>query len=345
MPTIRAKTTDVLAQVTATLRQEAAAAAGTNDLVSRDEQRALAPDLQAAANDVRTAGGPGSRVAVDALVAEASSKVAALLGQVNQPSGSGAALVSADEVRALAALDPAAGARVARGYELITGRRVELPVGGPGAPPVVTPPVVTPARAVALANAALTAATPFKTKAAIVGDQLQLDLRLGAPATFAVDVGGHPVRLSFAQRHVSHTGGVGLVNVQDIIEGMRQALPNHDVRVASFVRGEAVVDVWPRGAVPAQSRPVYALAELSMPVVGFEFEMSGPLALKAGTQRTPAGTTLSFRVDDKVYTSTARGQADTTYTLAADVKRALESDGRSVDLRRYSNFFTMRVTG
>lgn len=351
MPTIRAATTDLLARVNTQLGADAARAAGSNDLVSHAEQRTFgAGVLQAAADEVRAAGGPGTRVVVDVLVQTAASKVASLLAQVNQPSGSGAGVVSMDEVRGLAALDADAGLRVARAYELITGRQVDLPSSTrpPSVTPPVTPPVVTAPNssgALVLTNVALRAAVPFNQTATIVGEQLRLTGQSGAPTTFDLDVGAQHVHLDFAQGHVAFSGATNAVDVRSLVEGLRKALPNNDVRVAAFSRGEAIVDVWPKGNAPAVSGPVYGVAALSVPAGGFMFEMSGPLALKAGTVQPGAGESMSFRVDAKVYTSVARSAAATTEALAHDIKRQMEADGRSVELKSFNGFFSLRVTG
>ncbi len=124
MPTIRATRTDLLARVERRIQRDVNAAAGNNALVSRQEQKALPDLLNDVANDIRTAGGVGARVNKDALVAQAIAHVENLLASVNQGGGSGAAFVSAKEVKALLTANPPAGARVAKAYELITGRRV-----------------------------------------------------------------------------------------------------------------------------------------------------------------------------------------------------------------------------
>jgi hypothetical protein len=128
---IRAYKNDVLSSVHAELRAEAEVAAGSNGILSRAEQAAM-PDglLKKAAGWVREDGGAGTRVEVDAMVAKATRRMATLLGRVNQRSGAGADTVSQREVQALHAMDNEAGARVARAYELITGKHIEFPPPG-----------------------------------------------------------------------------------------------------------------------------------------------------------------------------------------------------------------------
>jgi hypothetical protein len=151
---VRASTAVVLDKVDRRLLRDARKVAGENTLISRTEQAGLSDDLlKKAAENLRVRGGRGARVTVDALVGEASSQVRALLGQVNQGSGVGASLVSEREVRAVAALNQDAGRRVARAYELITGKRIVI---APSALPAATP--LTAARIAQITDAARTVA-------------------------------------------------------------------------------------------------------------------------------------------------------------------------------------------
>jgi hypothetical protein len=140
MTTIRAPLSTVLSTVRQQLETEAKEAA-KNNLLSKSEQATLADGvLKEAAETIRQEGGSGARVDTDVLVEKATSRMEALIGSVNQPSGSGAVFVSQAEVKALASAHPDAGVRVARAYELITGKKIDLG----GAPPVVTPDPVVP---------------------------------------------------------------------------------------------------------------------------------------------------------------------------------------------------------
>ena len=124
---IRASRSDVLSHVHADLLAEAEAAAGGNGVLSKAEQAAM-PDglLKKAAGWVREDGGAGTRVDVDAMVGKATRRMATLLGRVNQRSGAGAETISQREVQALHANDSEAGLRVARAYELITGKHIDF---------------------------------------------------------------------------------------------------------------------------------------------------------------------------------------------------------------------------
>ena len=90
MTTIRARVADVQNQLTTLLRDDVEAAANGNNLVSRAEQAAAPDHVKAASDVVRAAGGAGTRVTVDAVSAVLGQQAAALVGSVNQSSGSGA---------------------------------------------------------------------------------------------------------------------------------------------------------------------------------------------------------------------------------------------------------------
>jgi hypothetical protein len=140
MTTIRAPLSTVLSTVRQQLETEAKEAA-KNNLLSKSEQATLADGvLKEAAETIRQEGGSGARVDTDVLVEKATSRMEALIGSVNQPSGSGAVFVSQAEVKALASTHLDAGVRVARAYELITGKKIDLGT----TTPVVTPDPVVP---------------------------------------------------------------------------------------------------------------------------------------------------------------------------------------------------------
>jgi len=127
MTTVRAPLTTVLAKLRSEIEEEAKEAAGSSTTISKSEQHTLKDSVtKTIADEIRATGGPGTTVTVDALVDAASTKMAALIGTVNQAAGSGASTVSQAEVKALAAANPDAGVRVARAYELITGKKVDL---------------------------------------------------------------------------------------------------------------------------------------------------------------------------------------------------------------------------
>jgi hypothetical protein len=134
MPVARARLDAVLDQVRATLRREAALAAGANTLLSKKEAAALSSTLlQAGDKAVRQRKGTGARVTVEEATAAALDVVRRHVESVNQRTGPGASVLSKDELRRLLAVDPETAGRAARAYELLTGRSAEL--GGEQASP------------------------------------------------------------------------------------------------------------------------------------------------------------------------------------------------------------------
>lgn len=126
MTITRARIADVQTAVQPLLRQDVTAAAGNNTLLSRAEQAAAPAHVQAAAEQVRTAGGPGARVTVDAVEQVLGQQARALIASVNQPTGSGAAFLSLAEAQAAAARNPPLGAQVLRARELVLGKAVDV---------------------------------------------------------------------------------------------------------------------------------------------------------------------------------------------------------------------------
>src|SRR5688572_24286300 len=99
MPAVRATTMDITWRVDGSLHEEAAQAAGSNNIVSRAEQDQISdPLLKETAEEIRAAGGSGARVYADELGRRATEKVLGLLASVNT---TGPHQVSQAEVRAL----------------------------------------------------------------------------------------------------------------------------------------------------------------------------------------------------------------------------------------------------
>lgn len=349
MPVTRASITDVLARIQSSLLEEATAAAGSNAALSVSEQSAMSAgvlkDAAAGVRDAKRAAGEIGRVDVSEAAGAAYATVLGLVDSVNQSSGSGGAALSQAEVRAIFATNADAGQRLARAYELITGKPVSLPSSSN--PPPVTPPVTPPpATPLAFANVNVAPAFPMTFAMSVNGSSLSLSGLAQTPATVDVDVGGHHAHLDFPQFHVAFNGTGNTIDGRSIVEGVRAALAGTvDLRVASFTSGVLVVEAYPAGsAPPLQNGPIYGCAiwpNASRPGM---FEMSGALAMKANTVPMSAGEGFSFRVDDKLYTATARTGSATTATLARDLKQQMEADGRTVVLKTYNGFFSLRVT-
>ncbi len=124
--TIRARLVDVKAALAGLLRDDALAAAAGNALVSRTEQEKAPAHVSAAADAVRTAGGPGVRVSVEALSAALVAQADAFIANVNQPAGSGAGFLSKREVEGIIAQNAALGGRVQRAYEIALRGSVDV---------------------------------------------------------------------------------------------------------------------------------------------------------------------------------------------------------------------------
>lgn len=121
------RTTDVKLAIARQVQVEVNAAAGSNTLISKDEQKTLAPELQRAVDDVRAAGGPGTRVTTEAAAGAFQQRFTSSIDAVNQPSGSGRAWVSRAEIDALKQRDPAVGDRAQKAWEILAGRTTPTP--------------------------------------------------------------------------------------------------------------------------------------------------------------------------------------------------------------------------
>ena len=120
----RAKTSvsDVSTVMTHQIRRDLAAAAGQNNVLSRAEQTKASPAIQDAADAIRRAGGPGTRVFTDAVERNLQDQALKLIGAVNQSSGSGAAHLSRTEAQAASRQGGRVGELVLRAYEVASGQ-------------------------------------------------------------------------------------------------------------------------------------------------------------------------------------------------------------------------------
>ncbi len=113
------RTADVRAQVITTAKNdELSVAAGSNNLISRTEQNVLAGDLKQAADEVRRRE-PGQTVSIDDVANVLGEQLDAVIGAVNQSSGSGKAFLSKDEVKNIIAREPLIGGRIQRAYDIL----------------------------------------------------------------------------------------------------------------------------------------------------------------------------------------------------------------------------------
>jgi hypothetical protein len=106
----RVKTGQAQAALEQVMSEQLTAAAGSNRLLSRTEQRGLEPFLQRAANEVRQEKGPGARLDVDAVVARGAADARQVWERHNPPGrGVDSTFLSRSEVRAIAREDPSLG--------------------------------------------------------------------------------------------------------------------------------------------------------------------------------------------------------------------------------------------
>jgi len=333
MPSIRAKTVDILAQVRTQLNADAQTAAG-NALLSKTEQNGLVDGdvLKEVAPDVRTQDGS---VHVGPLVDAASARIQTLLGGVNTTTPD---YVSKTEVKKLAGVDFGAATRVAKAFELITGKAIDLVPAKPAKPGSQS--------ALPLANLAIGANGMMGLGGALNGNALELKGMGGAPGSIDLDVNGEHLHADFAAGKQSLGGVGGAFDARNVVEGLRDALPGDlDMRVALVKPGSFVVDFWPKGQAPAvDNAPQYGVF-VGPP--GTNVMMTGPLAVKLTSVPVPQGTTFSFRVDDKLYSATAQTSSATAAALCFDLKSQMEADGRTVVVKDYglNNFLSLRVTG
>jgi hypothetical protein len=113
----RVRLDDVKKRVRRELLTEAALAAGPNRVLSQTEQGALQGFARVAAQAAREVAGPIVRAIEVADVGVA--LVDKLVAEVNQPAGTGWALLSNEEVERLVARDPEAGAPIRRAYDVL----------------------------------------------------------------------------------------------------------------------------------------------------------------------------------------------------------------------------------
>jgi hypothetical protein len=350
MPTI-AQTPDVLSRVRTTLDQQARAAAGGNDLISRDEQATLPSNLlKRQADAIRTAGGAGTRVSIDELVAASSGEVERLLGQVNQPSGQGAHSVSRTEVQALAALDVDVAQLVAAAYEFITGRSAELDTDGAAPVDPVTPPGP-PVLVGKLTPTAVSIAPPMSSHTPKPDPTIRADGAIempsagNQPSTMTIEVGGRRIVASVPTNETMSGRVTNVATAPDLVEAIRRAAPDLYVNVIEHSGGTTAIELWDTPP-PSPASPIYLFAQMrdaSGTKVG-GLELRGPKTFVSGDIDIPAGTTMTLRLDDKVYSATSSAN-EKSGSLMRKIRDQVEADGHTVSLKEYTRIapWTFRV--
>lgn len=125
MPKVRTTVENVSTVLKALVKRDLAAAAGTNGVLSRAEQ-AKAPKYLSDAANVLRAQKPNARITVDAMEAFVATRANQLIGEVNQPRGSGAATLSKTEAAAALAREPSLGFAVMEAYQIASGSGVSV---------------------------------------------------------------------------------------------------------------------------------------------------------------------------------------------------------------------------
>lgn len=110
--------------VQARVQRDLKAAAGTNGVLSKAEQKKAPEYLQRAADEFRQAN-PGKRVSVGALETLVTKQAKDLIGAVNQPKGAGSTVVSQAEAKEAARRDATLGFAVLEAYRVVSGQGVE----------------------------------------------------------------------------------------------------------------------------------------------------------------------------------------------------------------------------
>lgn len=339
MPTIKAKVSQVLDEVRSQIARDARAVAG-NSVLSKAEQKKLADGLvKEAAESLRAVAGSRGRVSTDALVEAATDRVASLLGQVNQRSGAGAAVVSKSEMEQLARLHSDAGMRVARAYEVITGKKIELPTD-PVAPTVPPDPSVGPAAELAIVSAT---GTP-DLGVSVAGRELTIKAQRAAAGstpggTMRVNVAGHSVTAVLKPN----------MGVRAAVEKLRAAAPGLDLAVTGGGKNEMTIKFYARGQAPKPAAPVYAHfsspPDSTLGITGDDFVRRTHGLRSFELQATSWRPTdfVVMRVDNKEYTVPPGGTINSGNAAVYALKRQLEADGIRLDFVDYGGLFKFKL--
>ncbi|MBL8954377.1 MAG: hypothetical protein JNK82_26605 [Myxococcaceae bacterium] len=123
----RAKTTvnDVSTVAKALIERDFKAAAKSNGVLSKVEQKEARAYVRAAADEVRKQQ-PGKHVQLDELAAQVAPRTQALMSEFNQPAGAGANLLSKAEANAAFKKDPVYGELVLEAYEIASGNGLDV---------------------------------------------------------------------------------------------------------------------------------------------------------------------------------------------------------------------------
>ncbi len=125
--TVRTKTpvADVSTVVSRLVQRDFAAAAKSNTVLSKTEQKSAKPYVRAAAEEIRKQK-PGALVKLDAMEAAVAPRALSLIAEVNQAGGSGAKTLSQTEAKAAFKKDPVYGELILEAYEIASGRKADV---------------------------------------------------------------------------------------------------------------------------------------------------------------------------------------------------------------------------
>lgn len=121
MPKLKATLDNVSTVLKARVQRDLAAAAGSNGILSKTEQKKAPAYLQQAADELRKAN-PGGRVTVSAMEQHISKRALELIGGVNETKGPGAKLLSKAEATEVARRDATLGFTVLEAYQVVSGK-------------------------------------------------------------------------------------------------------------------------------------------------------------------------------------------------------------------------------
>jgi hypothetical protein len=121
----RTTLSQVSAVLTERVRRDLKAAAGANGVLSKAEQASAPAYVKTIADEFRKAN-PKARVTVGSMETLITKKALNLIGEVNQPRGSGAASLTQAEAKAVAKRDATLGYTVLEAWQVVAGKGLDV---------------------------------------------------------------------------------------------------------------------------------------------------------------------------------------------------------------------------
>jgi len=161
-----------------------------------------------------------------------------------------------------------------------------------------------------------------------------------AKLTFQVD--GRTFTASFPSSERMSGRISNVATPADVVEAIRKAVaPDYDVRVTKHAGSTTEIDLWSRPAPANTGAPIYLFSEIRDAAGTRAYhglELRGPLRYVCNHQDTMSeGEALSVRIDDKVFTTTAK-EGDSIKKLMRNIRDQVVAAGYTVDLREYTNY-------